>query len=530
MKNKKLLLLLIILALAAFFRLWQLNAIPPGLYPDVAINGNDALNTLQTNNFKVFYPENNGREGLFMWLIALSFSVFGVSIWSIKIVAAIIGILTVLGLYLLTKELFKPVEASPLLALWASFFLATSFWHVLFSRLGFRAIMLPFILVFGFYFLWRGLNNKKALPFIMAGIFFGAGFYTYISYRFIILLLPIVWFCWLITYKKEGQLKKFFLFSVLCLLFIVAVALPLGVYFIQHPQDFVGRAALISVFASQNPLLELGKSLISHLGMFNIRGDANWRHNYANAPELFWPIGILFLIGFILSIKELIISFKSKNRSLFTAHCLLLSWFFLFLLPGILTAESVPHALRVIGVIPPVFIFAALAADFLYQKIKKLLKIPEKGFYRLMVIAASFLLLLALVLAQYLEYFDLWANNPNVEDAYTKRFSDIGYILNSLPENTKKYVIVNESGGPVPWPDGLPMPSQTPMFIERMKYGQIQSTYLKSDQLDKIKVLPSQNSVVIPLAFDEKIFNQLKSMYPWGNTVQVSKEIWVFVF
>lgn len=530
MKNKELIILLIILALATFFRLWQLNAIPPGLYPDVAMNGNDVLDTLQTNNFKVFYPENNGREGLFMWLIALSFSVFGVSVWSIKIVAAIIGILTVLGLYLLTKELFKPTEAGPLLALLASFFLATSFWHVLFSRLGFRAIMLPFILVFGFYFLWKGLRVKKVWPFIIAGIFFGAGFYTYISYRFIVILLPIVLFCWWLIYRKENLQKKFFFLTTICLITSFMVALPIGIYFLTHPQDFVGRATPVSIFATDNPLKEFGKSLILHLGMFNIYGDANWRHNYAGSPELFWPIGILFLIGFFVSIKNLIYSLKNKNRSLFAVHCLLLSWFFLFLLPGILTAEGVPHALRVIGVIPVVFIFASLGGEFLYQKIKKLIKIPPTGLYRGLIILALCLLVFTLILAQFLQYFNLWANNPNVEGAYTKKFADIGYILNSLPDNTKKYVIVNESGAPVPWPNGLPMPSQTPMFIERMKYGQIRSTYLTSDQLNKIKVLPSQNSVVIPMAYDEKIFNQLKSMYPWGNTVQVSKDIWAFVF
>src|SRR3990167_10730748 len=134
MKNKSLLFLIIILVIASFFRLWQLNGIPPGLYPDVAIYANDALDSLKTKDFKVFYPENNGREGLYMWILALSFSLFGVSIWSIKIVTATAGILTVLGLYLLIKELFNNVTIKQFnnetVALLSSFFLATSFWHV----------------------------------------------------------------------------------------------------------------------------------------------------------------------------------------------------------------------------------------------------------------------------------------------------------------------------------------------------------------------------------------------------------------
>jgi hypothetical protein len=45
----------IILILAIFFRFWKLNEIPPGLYPDVAINGNEAFFSLKNKDFKVFY-------------------------------------------------------------------------------------------------------------------------------------------------------------------------------------------------------------------------------------------------------------------------------------------------------------------------------------------------------------------------------------------------------------------------------------------------------------------------------------------
>ena len=64
-----------------------------------------------------------------------------------------------------------------------------------------------------------------------------------------------------------------------------------------------------------------------------------------------------------------------------------------------------------------------------------------------------------------------------MEGAFTKRFAEIGYLLNFFPTDVQKYVIVNEAGVPVPWPDGIPMPAQTPMFIERIKYGEPQSIY-----------------------------------------------------
>src|SRR3990167_10534307 len=147
-KRKECLILFLILTVAVFFRFYQLSSLPPGLWPDEAANGVDALKALDTNDFKIFYPANNGREGLFINMQALSIWLFGATPFALRVVSAIIGTLTVLGLYLLAKQLFDKKIASV-----ASFFLAISFWHVNFSRIGFRAIMLPLIMVFTFYFL-----------------------------------------------------------------------------------------------------------------------------------------------------------------------------------------------------------------------------------------------------------------------------------------------------------------------------------------------------------------------------------------
>ena len=495
-EKKAIIFLLIILIIAAFFRLWQLDSIPPGLYPDEAINGNEALDIIQQGKFKIFYPENNGREGLFIWLISLSFLIFGPSIWAIKIVPAIFGILTVLGLYLLTKELLR-IENCKLkivnlknetIALTASFFLAISFWHINFSRIGFRAILVPFVLVFGFYFLFRGFRQKKILFFVISGIFFGLGFYTYISYRFIVLLLAVVLIRFWLSEKSKIKSKKRFLFSTFYfLLSIFITALPIGIYFLLNPGDFFGRAVGVSVFSQKNPIYQIGKSLILNLGMFNIYGDENWRHNFAGSPQLLWPIGIFFLIGIIISIKELITSTKIKNW-------LLMPWFIIMLLPGILSYEGIPHALRVIGVIPAVYIFAGLGAFWLFKKIKIFFKTKNQ------IIAlyfCIFIFFLTFAYAQFDKYFYQWAKKTEVEDAFSKNYVEIGNYLNSLPDDIQKYVVVNQSGVAIPYPDGIPIPSQTSMFIERAKFGKIRATYLLPEDLDKIEI--DEKTVIIPL-------------------------------
>ncbi len=564
MRNKKLqigIILLIILAIASFFRLWQLDNIPPGLYPDVAINGNDALDSLKTgnlnasyklfHNFKVFYPENNGREGLFMWLIALSFSVFGASIWSIKIVSATAGILTVLGLYLLTKQLFliensnlpkaSPVRSKSLsataippeaertsngaskveiVALLSSFFLALSFWHTNFSRIGFRAILLPFFLVFALYFLVRGYEQKKGLKVVISGILFGLGFYTYTPYRLVVLLLFVAFLCWFWIFRKEKETKKFILLTASFLLFTFIVALPLGIYFLQNPKDFLGRAAGVSVFAQKNPINALGESFVKHLGMFNFYGDPNWRHNFAGSPMLFWPIGILFIIGLIICLQSLIITLRNKNYRTFFVYSLLISWFLIFLLPGILTYEGLPHSLRVIGVIPVVYIFAGLSGWQVFDIISRNVK------RRKIVFIAVLLFLAATGFSEFNKYFFVWANKPEVKGIFSKNYLDIGNYLNSLPPEIPKYVIVNVPGVPVPYPDGIPMPAQTIMFIESTKYGHPQSTYLLLEDLDQIRI-NDEKTVIMPMRYDQNLFNEFSQKFPQGKS-QKENDIWFY--
>jgi 4-amino-4-deoxy-L-arabinose transferase-like glycosyltransferase len=127
--------LLLILALAAFLRLWQLDTLPPGLYHDEAYNGLDALSLVQGKTFPQFYegwelyaqdahgdkpPEptrfpiffegNYGREPLHVYLMALSIWLFGATPFAIRFVPAISGVLAVLLTYFAAKELLDVRE------------------------------------------------------------------------------------------------------------------------------------------------------------------------------------------------------------------------------------------------------------------------------------------------------------------------------------------------------------------------------------------------------------------------------------
>ena len=464
MKSKYLLLLLLILIIASFFRLYHITTTPPGLYPDEAIGGNQGLEALRTGNFKLFYPENNGRAGLFINLQGLSAGMSGAAEpWTLRFPSAILGILTVLGLYFLTKELFDQATSNKKqetrrVALLASFFLATSFWHINFSRIGFDGIMAPFFLVWSVYFLLKALRSKSAIchmPYaICAGLIYGLGFHSYIAYRVTPVLILFIIAYYLKTRWNDPVLRKKILTSIFY--FLVSsflAALPMGIYFLTHPADFSNRTPQISVFGSAHPLTNLASNIVKTLAMFNFRGDGNWRHNYPGRPELFWPVGILFLIGIIIAIKNI---FKNlKVKILDSRFSILILWFALGAAPAVFSNDGIPHSLRSILMIPPTFILAATGGIAAYDFLKK-----RTVSFWLPVAAAIFLSLL--MLEAYNTYFILWAKNPNTSGAFNADYVAFGQALNQLPPDIPKYVIVEAGGVPV---NGIPMPAQTVMFI-----------------------------------------------------------------
>ncbi|MDP3954444.1 MAG: glycosyltransferase family 39 protein [bacterium] len=507
--NKRWIIILIIIATAAFFRFYNLADAPPGLYPDEAMNGNNALQAISTGDYKVFYPENNGREGLFMNLQAISISAFGNEPWALRLVSAIFGTLTVLGLYLLTKELFNRH-----IAYIASFLLAVSFWHVLFSRISFRAIMAPMFLVFALYFLWQALRSKHLLPFAISGLFWGLGLYSYLAFRIIPLAAIITLLAYWHFIKKDYDHEKYERVKmdiarglVLALFVAALVSIPLALYFYNNPGDFLGRTGQLSIFASENPALTLIKNLGQTLAMFNFEGDRNWRHNLGGSPMLLWPVGAMFVVGFLRSIFKCLRQWK-RHGHFSTVQTLLLSWFFVGLLPVILSSEGIPHALRAIIIVPVVYIFAAEGIWWLYEVMSREYRstdVHEIKLRRLKIsesnIVAGFAIIVflgAIAIANFDKYFNKWAQSPITAAYFNKNYVDLGKHINNLPIEVKKYVLVNAGGVLV---NGIPMPSQTVMFItdtytpEKQKAKNI--FYLTEEQFVKTRI--ERDALVLPL-------------------------------
>lgn len=437
--------LLAILLLAFFVRFYHIESIPIGLYPDEAANGVDVLRALETHTFNLFYPANYGREGLFINIQALFVALIGNTITGLKFASILFGTLSVWGMYLIARELFRHKGAGLL----AAFMLATSYWAINFSRIGFRAIMTTFILTFSFYFFFRGLRTHKLRDFIIAGFIFGLGLHTYIAFRaapfILIILLPAL------IASHEQFLRRFWKHGLVFIASAFIAAAPLLYHFlISHPEDFESRSSHISVFAPEinhgNLPATLLKTFSLSLLKYNFWGDQNWRHNYPPYPVLDPFVGTFFLASFLFLIWQTIMLIGRRIRDgdrdmRLVRNTFLLGSFFVMLMPEFLTDESLPHALRSIGTQMPVFLMATLSALWVLDKAMRAQAGTKVALLSLLMIA-----LFSSAVFNLTKYFVFFGNNIRVSDSFNENYKNEANYLISLPATTHKYVLINENG------------------------------------------------------------------------------------
>ncbi len=97
---------LLVTGFVLFFRLYLLNEVPREMVSDHAEKILDIWDVLNGNT-SIFFPRNTGREALQMYLTAAVIKIFGTgyTFLSLKIGAAIAGLLTLPFIYLLGVEL-----------------------------------------------------------------------------------------------------------------------------------------------------------------------------------------------------------------------------------------------------------------------------------------------------------------------------------------------------------------------------------------------------------------------------------------
>jgi 4-amino-4-deoxy-L-arabinose transferase-like glycosyltransferase len=147
--------LLLILAVAAFFRLYRLDAIPPGLTHDEADTGYFVASVYRGTPAPVDVPYGYAYKPFTKYSGALFMALFGPTDLALRLHSAFFGTVLVFITYLWVREVFGVTAA-----LGGASLMAVSFWAVSSSRFALNPAPAPVLLGGAVYFLWRAMDDE----------------------------------------------------------------------------------------------------------------------------------------------------------------------------------------------------------------------------------------------------------------------------------------------------------------------------------------------------------------------------------
>jgi hypothetical protein len=425
--------LVLICAAAASLRLIGLPSLPLGLHYDEAANGILAAEIARGAEQPIFIASYTGKEVLFFYWAAAWMRALGESTLALRLTSAVAGLCTVGAAAWSTYELFRERRDAAWIGALTAAFLATSFWHVILGRTGFRAITQPLLQALTVGALWRGLRLEHKGWLLLAGLFCGATAYTYLAARAFPLPLGIALVSLLAADRgrrrtRLGQLALFVTAAA------VAIA-PLVAYFVTHPAALTTRMGQVAAASWE----EVWAGIRACLGMFFLQGDPYIRFNLPGRP-LFGPItAVLFLLGF----PTLLLNTQSSPKTGLSraTRALLLTVLPVMLLPSALaTGEITPSNLRVVGMLPFIYIFPTLSiaegARIANREVRNM-QFANSSFFRF-----SFLVvILAATSIPTTMAFREWATSPALYDAADGDLVDVAAYLNGTDiEDVVPYV------------------------------------------------------------------------------------------
>lgn len=398
-------LFILVFATVAFYRFYALDQVPAEMFSDHAEKLLDVMDVLNGKT-SIFFTRNTGREPLQFYLTAAVIKLFntGISFISLKIGTATAGLVTLLFIYLLGKQL-----ANKWVGLIAMFLAGIAYWPNVISRVALRFTLYPLFAAPVMYFLFKGLQEKNRNDLVLSGLFLGLGLHGYSPARILPVYVAIAFIIfWLHQKDLKESLNDFWALILLAFSSFI-VFLPLFRYFLENPELFNYRALsrLTSIETSVEGstfLLFINNLWKSTIMFFHDNGQI-WVHSIPNRPALdFISAGFLF-VGIIFVIKRYITYRKWEDMALLIAVPVLM-------LPSTLSLafpNENPSLNRTGGAIVPIFIIAAIG---FYECVKGIFNKKESKFGRIVLS-----ILLVAVLS-----FTLIQNYNLVFDEYADQF------------------------------------------------------------------------------------------------------------
>ena len=359
-----------LLVLIAFvLRTVHLETHPYGYENDESWIGIEALRILNGTTKQFFTVSWSAQPILSFLPTTIPILLFGNTVFAVRITSVIEGTLTVLFLYLGTREIFNWKTA-----LLAAGILATLPVHNHFSRTGFNNIVPGFYGALLFWLVFRALRRGRPSSFLWAGLVAGSAIYTYLGSR---LAIAIFGFALVYTTLFERGYFKKYVSNLLVFGFAAFVVMaPMLGYFLNHYDLFMARMNTEGILSngwlanealrtSQTQLgalwLQIQKSVLAFISTGAPR-------SFYNSPKPYFPV--LTAIFLVLGMGYSFIRIKEP------VFMTLLVWFWSTLLFGSILTTNAPASQRIILLLPAAALFAAIGLEQTARALAKLRLLP----------------------------------------------------------------------------------------------------------------------------------------------------------
>lgn len=457
MKIKILAALFVILILASALRLIRIDSVPISPDWDEVSLGYNAYSIMQTGKDEygktlpvVLRSFDDYKPAFYSYLAIPFIKTFGLNVFSVRLPSAILGILAVLGTYLLVRQLFGKES----LSLISSLLLAISPWHIQFSRVAFESNVGLTFNIFAALFFLKGL--KKPLFLILSAALMGLNLYVYQSEK---VFTPLLLLILLITFGKEFiKVPRRFVVGAALVGFLIS--LPMLSYLVTN-KNSLERARGVSIFSEAYPKSEAQKALDDKnkndfLGfIFDNRRvfyskeivagylshfDLNWLFTRGDIARHHAPnMGLLYLFELPFLLIGIYQLFNIQNQGLKKVRKFIFLWVLITPIAASITS-GVPHAIRTLNFLPTFQIFIALGIISTLSMISKIKDQTSKIGIKYSIYTLFFLFFMF----NFLYYLDQYFVQQNFFHAkewqygYNQAISSINF------DNYKKVVVSNE--------------------------------------------------------------------------------------
>ncbi len=234
----------VIIIIGAFLRIIGLSDIPCGLNQDEAFAGYEAFSLLNFGTDSSGYPFpcyfvswGSGMNVLESYLAIPFVALLGNTALSIRLPMLIISLLSLPVFYSLLKTIFN--QKTALIGLCAISFCP---WHIMLSRFGLESNLAPSFLLFGLYFLIKGLKNS--IWWLLSAVMYGISLYAYSITWIVVPFTLVAFFIYLIICKQKLNVKNLIISGVILFIF----ALPFILFMLVN-MNVIGeiKTAVFSV-------------------------------------------------------------------------------------------------------------------------------------------------------------------------------------------------------------------------------------------------------------------------------------------